>query len=618
MYIHSVKLINFKSVADYPEAEIILEPKVTSIIGRNESGKSNILDGISRIDFLKRNTNAFLPENVNRNVEFGIENKYIIMLKPTSNDVAVGVCEDTKIEITKTNYIVTGGFLIYYLKTLYGDLQELVSVLKQIGTNPFQVKEQELTNYKNYIVAFEREEYVNIYSMNNAFSFMISKISSLSADTRNEILSLLENIKSKWEQSLTMFPTLFYRKTDKHLKTTYKLDEIEKELKNPRESTNSLLHDLVKLIGVPEDEFILAAKTGSLPQQGTIRRKINRIIDEKVNREFQQVYGTEEIVLDLEFNAGAISFMVRSGDGEALALSERSNGLRWYLELFIDAQANNITGRNVVYLLDEPGTSLHVNAQRELLSLFARLAEQDNQIIYTTHSPYMLDLEKDGVHRIRAVIKGDDGNTKVYKTAYDARIAPETQEDTLAPIINAIGMSLQSTVGPALGKLNVVTEGMSDYIYICMMAKVLGIDTDKYAIIPSVGATNSINICEILHGWKCKFIAAFDYDKEGVEKGGEYMRKELFYELGKQFIYLKDVNEDEIEASTYKTIPYVIEDLVTKEEINEFCSTMNVSTNTSKTLLAKLMSNAVEQGKYVLGEECCENFKNFFSRCGLI
>ena len=47
MYIHSVKLINFKSIGNYPEAEIILEPKVTAIIGKNESGKSNVLDGLS-------------------------------------------------------------------------------------------------------------------------------------------------------------------------------------------------------------------------------------------------------------------------------------------------------------------------------------------------------------------------------------------------------------------------------------------------------------------------------------------------------------------------------------------------------------------------------------------
>lgn len=49
MYIHSVKLINFKSIGDYPEAEVILEPRVTAIIGKNESGKSNVLEGLSYI-----------------------------------------------------------------------------------------------------------------------------------------------------------------------------------------------------------------------------------------------------------------------------------------------------------------------------------------------------------------------------------------------------------------------------------------------------------------------------------------------------------------------------------------------------------------------------------------
>ena len=77
--------------------------------------------------------------------------------------------------------------------------------------------------------------------------------------------------------------------------------------------------------------------------------------------------------------------------------------------------------------MDEPGTSLHVNAQRELLNLFGHLADQGNQIIYTTHSPYMLDTENEGVHRIRAVVKDEEGFSYIYKTVYDPRIAPETQ-----------------------------------------------------------------------------------------------------------------------------------------------------------------------------------------------
>ena len=43
MYIHSVNLANYKSIGEYKEAEIILEQRLTTIIGKNESGKINVL-----------------------------------------------------------------------------------------------------------------------------------------------------------------------------------------------------------------------------------------------------------------------------------------------------------------------------------------------------------------------------------------------------------------------------------------------------------------------------------------------------------------------------------------------------------------------------------------------
>ena len=51
MYVHSVKLINFKSIGDYPEAEVILEPRITAVIGKNESGKSTLVNLLSRTLF---------------------------------------------------------------------------------------------------------------------------------------------------------------------------------------------------------------------------------------------------------------------------------------------------------------------------------------------------------------------------------------------------------------------------------------------------------------------------------------------------------------------------------------------------------------------------------------
>lgn len=613
MYVHSVKLINFKSIGDYPESEVILEPRVTAIIGKNESGKSNILDGLSRIRFRVRSGAAFDADVVNRSCVDGNENKYIITLKSTAEDKALGAIDDTTIKITKNSYEATGGILACAIEMLQQEVDSIIETLGTLASNPMQLSGSDWTNYQIYYKELMTKDKLDIPCRTAAFDFLQSRIGKIAKEKQEILKRIVESAKEKWSIVIGLLPLFFYRKADKHLNTLYKFEDIDRELKNSTAAPNSLLYDFVKLIGIPQEDFLLASRSGSSAKQESLRRKINKLVEDKINKPFQDFYLTETITLDIGFNAGVVSFVVQSEDGEALLLSERSNGLRWYLETFIDAQANNVVGRNVVYLLDEPGTSLHVNAQRELLKLFQHLADKGNQIVYTTHSPYMLDLEAEGVHRIRAAIKNAEGFTYIYKTAYDSRIAPESQQDTLAPIISAIGMNLNDTFGPAKDKINIVTEGMSDYIYLCAMAKELHID-EKYAILPSVGASNCINICSILHGWGCQYIAVFDYDNAGVQTGGEYLRNEMMCDYNCHYCYLADVSQDEVNQKTYKTAPCMIEDVVTREEIDKFCTETGTSNTIGKPLLAKLMSNAVEAGTYQLGEECKSNFSALFDR----
>ena len=614
MYVHSVKLINYKSIGNYTESEIIIEPRVTAIIGKNESGKSNVLSGLSHIRLIGGMSTGFAENLVNRNQPVGTQIKYELTLKPSTEESSIGICGDTIIVLARDSYELTGALLDFYLQTVAQSVDTELAFLEAIDNNPFQLRDQDLTNYKNHKATLAKRDCLNIPKIKAALDFMKARAERLPVDQREDFLSISNRIQAEWVALTAKLPIFFYRAADKHLNTTYKADEAEKELKDRSVNPNSLLRELVKVLGVEPDEFVSAVRSGQSPIQLSTRRRINRLVSDKVTKPFQEFYQTEKIYLELDFNSNAISFTVRSEDGEALMLSERSNGLRWYLDTFIDAQANDISGRNVVYLLDEPGTSLHVNAQKELLKLFNHLADQGNQIVYTTHSPYMLDTENEGIHRIRAVVKDIEGYTRIYKTAYDARIAPESQHDTLTPIISALGMSLQDTFGPAKDKINIVTEGMSDYIYICTMAKLLQLDMNRYAIIPSVGASNCVNICTILHGWGCTYIAVFDYDQAGVESGGEYMRNKLFLEMNKHYCYMKDISQEELQSKTYKTAKFMVEDVVTQAEINRFCEESNTSKTLNKSLIAKAMSNAVDNHSFIPSEESLENFKALFDR----
>ena len=70
MRLHSVKLTNYRSIG-IDHNEIIIEPNITAIIGKNESGKSNVLSGLSGILFRNKMTNVFVENNVNRNSDNG-------------------------------------------------------------------------------------------------------------------------------------------------------------------------------------------------------------------------------------------------------------------------------------------------------------------------------------------------------------------------------------------------------------------------------------------------------------------------------------------------------------------------------------------------------------------
>lgn len=614
MYLHSVKMTNFKSIGQ-ENNEIILEARVTAIIGKNESGKSNVLEGLSYMSFVNQMNNAFASDNINRNNGTKAEIKYEIILKANSEEQEkYKINEDSTIIISKDIFFATGGILEFYKSSIkeYSD-----SLIENLGQNPFQLKGQDYTNYRNYIAVLQNLESLNIRRINAALSFFEARIAKIKDKDRGKIEELLLFIREKWDRLVGLLPNTFYRNSDKVLKTQYKIDEIEKEFKNPAAYPNSLLSDFVKLIDISYEDFLLAVKAGSTGQKTTLRKRINRNVETIINNEFKSFYATEPISLSVEFDSSIVSFSVQSSDGESLLLSERSNGLKWYLNTFIDAKANGVSKSNVVYLFDEPGISLHVNAQKELLNLFEDLASKNNQIVYTTHSPYMLNLNDDGIHRIRATDKDTYGYTHIFKTAYDARLSPQNQQDTLAPIVSAIGMTLNDTFGPAKDKLNIVTEGVSDYIYLFTMAKILDLDMQKINIIPAVGVSNCLNVCNILAGWNCPFIAIFDYDKEGVESGGEKMNLNFSYEIGKQYIYLKDTTRDLIECKDYKSNPYRIEDLIGRKNLEDFIKIRGVAKDAAaknKTLLSKLFCNALEDGSFSVDQDCRNRFKNLFDR----
>src|SRR5699024_11873007 len=80
-----------------------------------------------------------------------------------------------------------------------------------------------------------------------------------------------------------------------------------------------------------------------------------------------------------------------------------------------------------------------------------------------------------------------------------------------------IGLDLKHNIGPSNTKLNLITEGITDFLYIESMLYQMNIK-DIY-VIPSTGVTNIRNIASILIGWGLHFKIILDNDTEGRKEG---------------------------------------------------------------------------------------------------
>ena len=142
-------------------------------------------------------------------------------------------------------------------------------------------------------------------------------------------------------------------------------------------------------------------------------------------------------------------------------LDVRSSGFRWFVS-FLAAFKEFESDKSVV-LLDEPALALHARAQRDFLDFIEDTLAGTHQVLYTTHSPFMVDPAH--LERVRVVedMGPEDGaKVKVQLMSRDP--------DTLSPLQRPLGYDIADIF---VGADNLVVEGLSDYTYLSIMSEAL-------------------------------------------------------------------------------------------------------------------------------------------------
>lgn len=240
-----------------------------------------------------------------------------------------------------------------------------------------------------------------------------------------------------------------------------------------------------------------------------------------------------------------IFFTLETKDNVPLEPRKRSKGMIWFLSAWLDLKAREDNNKLVV-LYDEPGLYLHVKAHKDILDLFLELSEKGHQIIYSTHSPTLIDTSK--LYNIGLVLNTETQGT-IIEGLTTSKINTEYKEDALQPIAEAMGLEPLKEFS-ILSKKNVMLEGLSDFWYFQAMLKVLEKKVD-YKFVPGIGIKDSkINqLISFCIGYSLEWLLVMDGGDLPITKELE-LRQELFNndkaESEKRILLLKEKEIEDI------------------------------------------------------------------------
>jgi predicted ATP-dependent endonuclease of OLD family len=197
---------------------------------------------------------------------------------------------------------------------------------------------------------------------------------------------------------------------------------------------------------------------------------------------------------------------------ERLYPKQRSRGVRWFLSFYLELKASAIINKEKsrVILIDEPGLSLHARAQEDVLKVLEDVKE-DIQIIYSTHSPQLINMSK--LYRLLAVQRSVEADLKSGSVIFDAKSLNEASADTLSPIYANMGTKT-GDYQLTKKKNNIIVEDLTTYHYLKTIFSLIELHKEFY-LLPASDVQNVPVLVNLLLGWNLDFIILLDDDDIG-------------------------------------------------------------------------------------------------------
>ena len=311
------------------------------------------------------------------------------------------------------------------------------------------------------------------------------------------------------EYVTNLLPTFIYMDDYRIFSGTAQLDEIQTRWTGGRltEEDQTFL-TILNLSNLDLDELVQLGQgnTEAVKQrQYNVAAGANTLTKIISDRLRQRHYAVDYRVDGQRF----FTFVKDDRDSSLIELEERSKGFQWFFSFdLMFMHESKWTFEGCVVLLDEPGLHLHPDAQKDLLRRLEYYAD-GNTLLYTTHLPFMIDLNQPD--RIRVLKEMDNGivvTTDLTESPPEAKLVLQA----------ALGMNASQSF--LVADRNLVVEGVDDYWILTELSNLLRRDgvtelPEEVHITPGGGASAAVHIASFMIGQELGVVALFDSDNEG-------------------------------------------------------------------------------------------------------
>lgn len=536
------------------EQTVTIEDGVTRLVGKNESGKTAFLEALAKFNYFDSEDARFKFDKTHDYPRYDL--KQYEQRNPENNHEVV------------TCIFELDSDLIEKIKTDVGSqafLQKTVTISRDYnGTLIFSDLEVDQLAFNKhfiskYTISMEKKPSLEGCSTIDALYNILLEDAELKSIADVLESNYLNKDYSKWNNALSAYIAKNY--IEPNIPKFWYFDEYY--MLPPQISLNKFLNKSIDITNFTQEQYDISSALFSLSGVDVTRLMTDSnhevFIAEleatsiSITDQFLEYWSTNknlEIQFDVQpfTNDKLLNIRIKNTKHRVtLPLKNRSKGFIWFFSFLV--WFSRIENKdNIIILLDEPGLNLHAEAQNDLLRYIDKELVSKYQIIYTTHSPFMIDPAK--LHEVRTVY--DSNDTKIGSIISDA--LQEKDKATLFPLQAALGYDIAQNL--YISSKNLLVEGVADLIFLTLISERLRTQgkislNDDITIVPVGGLDKVATFISLLSGNKLKIACLLDTftDQKGKRRISNLIQEKIIKENNVIFFdeFTPDINPAEIE-----------------------------------------------------------------------